>query len=165
MTMDTKDIVTILVAFASGFIAPLIKDYWQRKSRRKVETEADLDISDAAQKIVNGSASAVGVMEGLLKRYETKLKDQDRDIKNLKARITAMQIEEKNREKAEGERNNAIADQIDSLGKYIKVLIDTLREHDIPIPPRPKALKDRDTLDKIRAIKWPIKPGETIDDQ
>lgn len=163
--MEINNILVFLAALASGFIAPLIRDYW---ARRKLETEAELDISDAAQKIANSSASAVAVIEGLLKRFETKFKDQEEkiggqegEINNLRARLTAMQIDEQKRERVDGERNKAISDKIEALEDYIKVLIDTLRKHDIEIPKRPKMLTDRETLDKITAVQFPRKPGET----
>ena len=165
--MELKDFLLILVA-ASSPVVSLIQAYMARKSRRKIESEEDLDIADVVQKIASGSGTAVASMEGLLLRYERRFKEQEEkiggqegEIKNLKARLTAMQIDEQKRERVDGERNKAISDKIEALEDYIKVLIDTLRKHDIEIPKRPKMLTDRETLDKITAVQFPRKPGET----
>ena len=168
MTMDWDKLLPILIALASGTITPIVIHFLQRKSKEKTESEIDLDISDAAQKIANGSASAVEVLEKLLMRYDKKIQDQDkkiqdqeREISNLNARITAMRIDEEARDRLDRERNIAIVNKFEALQDYIKVLVDTLRNNDIKIPPRPQLLKERDTLDDIKAIKFPIKTGET----
>lgn len=159
--MELRDLLTILIAFGAGVLVPLIQSWWQRKSREKLETELDLDVGDVAQKIVSGSGAAVDIMEKLLNRYEAKFEMQEQEIASLQARLTAMQIDEQKKSVQENERNQAIAEKIGALEDWSKTLVDTLRKNNIEVPPRPDKLKDRDTLEKIRAVQFPIKPGGT----
>jgi len=149
----------VLIAVIYG-AAEIIKAYWQRKPEKKAESERVLDISEAASEIAQGGNQAVEAVTRLLAIYEKlngELKEEVRtlrmEISNANARITAMQIEEMKRDRLEQERNRAIADKIEGMEKYVKVLIDTLRDNGIAIPPRPGVLKDDDTLNKIRAVK------------
>ena len=160
--MDPNMVIPVLVGLVSGAITPIVIELLRRKSKMQSEAETDVDVAEAAQKIVSGSASAVDVMTDLLKRYDLKIEEQEREIRNLQAQITKMQLDERARERYENVRNKAIADKIEGLENYIKTLIDTLRTNNLEIPPRPEILKNRDTLDKIRAIQFPIKPGETL---
>lgn len=151
--MDLKDWLILFSAVLSGAITPIALQLLQRKSKQQDEAETSVDIAEAANKIVTGGAEAVEAMKKVLLIYETRDTQHKQEIQNLQARLTAMQLDEVEKERINRERNNAIAEEIDALKKYIEVLVGTLRENNIDIPPRPEILKDSGTLQKIKAIK------------
>ncbi len=163
---------TILTALFSSLFGALFAIAVARYSKTKAERDSGLasdylKIADMSGEQLERKINQITLLEGRIDKQDTlidELRSKNaellRDNQNLGARITKMQLEETERERAERERSRAIADQIEGLGNYIKVLIDTLRAHDIDIPPRPDILKNKDTLEKIRSLKFPINPDD-----
>lgn len=145
--MTLLDWIPLLAAIAAWM--PYILKWYGDRGKTKSETE--FNVAQSANEITEGGERAVAAASRMLEYHEkrsqalaSRVDEQDKELTLLKAQITAFQIDERAKEA----RLNA---KIEALEQYIKLLIDTLRAHNIDIPPRPEILKESDP--KIKVIK------------
>lgn len=146
MSSEQIFIISILSSIATTIIAPIITRFLER---RKVKSEEDLNIAQAAGDIIEGGDKAVARFERLLNRYEdknskleAKIDAQSTEIFNLNTRLTAQAIDQREKESRWEAKFRAFED-------YVSLLVTILRQHEIEIPPRPDVLKESQ---KVKAI-------------
>ena len=127
-----------LVGMVSGLIAPVILQLFQQRNQT-TRTNAE-----AMKSIAEGGEKAVSAAVRLLDEYQDDNATLRKEVDALRAEIISMRIDERAKEL----RLNA---KIEALEQYIKLLIDTLRNNNLDIPPRPDILKESDP--KIKPIK------------
>ena len=130
--------IAIIVAVAA-WIPKILELIGRRKTE---QSQVSLNIAQSAREIAEGGETAVDAVTKLLTIYETRdtqktkrIDDQDKEIAILRAQIVSMQIDERNKEAR-------LTEIIEALKDYIEVLVNSLRAHDIEIPPRPDILKE-----------------------
>lgn len=151
MTEETKEFALIIIAFVTGVVVPIVNTWIQNKRKEKTKTETALDIAEAANKMVAGGTEAVEAMKGVLDIFEERNKQQVEEIRqqrleiiNLKAAITALQIDKV----AETAKLTA---KIEAQDDYINLIVSILRQNNIQVPEKPDVLKD--TGQKIKAVR------------
>ena len=127
-----------LVGMVSGLIAPVILQLFQQRNQT-TRTNAE-----AMKSIAEGGEKAVSAAVRLLDEYQDDNATLRKEVDVLRTEIMSMRIDERAKEL----RLNA---KIEALEQYIKLLIDTLRNNNLDIPPRPDILKESDP--KIKPIK------------
>jgi hypothetical protein len=161
-------ITSLFSAMFGAIFAIAVARYSKTKEERAASSASDwIKIADMTgdqlEKKINQIAQLevrIDKQDALISELKTKNEDLARENNNLNARITKIQLEETERERVETERSKAIADLLEAMWDYIKTLIDALREHEIDIPPRPDKLKNRETLEKIRSLNFPIRTDD-----
>ena len=127
--MTFEFILPLLVGLASGFVAPLLM---QLLNRRNLTNQTN---AEAIHKIAQGGETAVNAAIQLLNEYQE-------DNARLRLELSGVRTDLFNLRVQEGEKEKQLYEFIEALKNYVKTLIDILREHEIPIPPRPDILKE-----------------------
>lgn len=130
MIVPQEVIIALIGGGLVSGVIELIKWINTRRSRDAGLVTDYLKIADMTGEQLEKKINQVNVLEA--------------KIESLQAQITAMQLDNNNKQ-IENDR------VIEALKAYIKVLIDELRRHNMDIPPRPDIL--RESNPKIKAIK------------
>ena len=129
--MDWSVIIPALVGLASGLVAPLLLQLFNRRNLTN-QTNAEV-----INKIAQGGETAVNAAIQLLNEYQE-------DNARLRLELSGVRTDLFNFRVQELEKERNLYEVIEALKAYIKTLIDTLRSADIAIPPRPDILKESD---------------------
>lgn len=130
--MNWEIILTAAVGFLGGSITPLALHFL---NRRNLTNQTNADVMN---KIATGGQAAVSAAVQMLNELQEENARLRLDLSGLRTDLYNLQV-------GEQEKQLKLNEVIDALKAYIKVLIDTLREHGIKdIPPRPDILKESD---------------------
>jgi chromosome segregation ATPase len=144
MSDAAKDILTFLAAVGAGVLYPMFRDWIQRKSKQKQESEIDLDVSQAAQKIAEGSATIAQAMEAIVKPMIQRIGDAEKEIAELKERKAERELQIRSLDYDMAQLRSQVASweekyrQLESKyansRKAIEILIQGLQDALIPLP-------------------------------
>lgn len=149
----SEQVVTVIISVFGGALASIAVQRWgkTRQERKDEQAKNDAGVATDYLKLADMTAER-------LEKMELQGEKQRLEISNLSARITKLQIElgEKDRELAIFKR--AFAEKIEAFQKYVKELTDIMEANNIKAPTMPHRLTG-DTIDQIKRIQFPIKPG------
>ena len=127
--MNWEILLTAAVGFLAGSVTPVLLHFL---NRRNLTNQTNADVMN---KIATGGGAAVTAAVQMLNELQEDNAQLRLELSRLRTELFDLRV-------LEAEKGKQLTEIIEALKEYIKILIDSLRAHNIEIPPRPDILKE-----------------------